>query len=86
MELMNYSYLIITKKWVVILSIFLLQGCVSQIEPVKESAKTWIGFPIKDIKEIITRPRSYASSIGWQEKTYILANGNSVYVEPVRPD
>lgn len=61
-------------------------GCLSQIAPIEEFTKAWIGRPISELKEIRTRSETYASSIGWQEKTYKLDNGNLVYVEPVRPD
>jgi hypothetical protein len=53
---------------------------------VNESAPKWIGRPIKDRQNMMFRSGDYPSSIGWQEKTYTLNNGNWVYVEPVRPD
>lgn len=64
----------------------LSQGCLSQIVSKTEYTKNMIGVPIEKLKEAIARPESYPSSIGWQEKTYTLDNGNWVYVEPVRPD
>lgn len=71
--------------WCFLMLVFLSQSCLSQIASVEKSAKTWIGSPIIDRKDIVARP-GYASRIGWQEKTYQLDNGNWVYVEPVRPD
>jgi len=38
--------------------------------------------PIEETKKLILRLESYASRIGWKEKTYQLNNGNWVYVEP----
>ena len=62
-----------------------LQGCLSQIAPVSKAAPTWIGSPIKDMQNVMSRPGSYASRIGWKQKTYKLDNGNWVFVEPVYP-
>ena len=44
--------------------------------------KVWVGQPIEGIRQRISRKGSYASSIGWEETTYPLDNGNWVYVEP----
>lgn len=60
----------------------LLGGCVSQIPSLKSYLKTGMGLPIAEVQQRMSRPSSYASSIGWQETTYPLDNGNWVYVEP----
>lgn len=75
------------KKLLITTIVLLLSGCVSQIVSVDDSAKTWIGRPLAELKEVIWSRKSstYAERIGWQEKTYSLDNGNLVYVEPVRP-
>ena len=59
-----------------------LCGCVSQILSFKDYRKGWLGRPIEEKKQVTSREGSYASSIGWQETTYPLDNGNWVYVEP----
>lgn len=76
------------KKIIVILVVclfispFFIIGCGSQIVSIDEATKHWVGRPIKELKEILSRRGSYASRIGWKEKNYPLANGNWVYVEP----
>jgi hypothetical protein len=65
---------------------YALNGCVSQIAPLKDSSEQQIGRPFEELKVIITRSESYPSRIGWEEKTYQLESGNWVYIEPVRPD
>jgi hypothetical protein len=65
--------------------VFFLQGCISQITPVSKGAPTWIGSPIKDIQNRMARLGSYATSIGWKEKVYKLDSGNWVFVEPADP-
>jgi hypothetical protein len=67
---------------ILLLLMFLLHGCLSQIAPVDSSSKSWIGHSIAEREAI---PNPYASSIGWKEKIYRLDNGMLVYVEPVRP-
>jgi hypothetical protein len=57
-------------------------GCVSQIVSLDEHTRSWIGHPISEMKEVMARPRSYASRITWKEKIYHLDNGNYVFVEP----
>jgi hypothetical protein len=59
-----------------------LSGCLSQIVSLQDYTKSWVGKPIEEKKRPVLRPESYASRIGWQEKTYTLDNGNWVYVEP----
>jgi len=57
-------------------------GCASQID-IKDHVKNWIARPVEELKQSVKKPDSYASKIGWKETSYPLANGNSVYVEPV---
>lgn len=76
--MLNKKYLLIF-----ILSFF---GCLSQIVSLEQGIKGTVGRPLSELKKMITMPESYASRIGWKEKTYVLDNGNVVYVEPVRPD
>ena len=61
------------------------QGCLSQIVSTREHANSWIGRPVGQLRTVVLRPESYASGIGWKEKTYHLDNGNWVYVEPDSP-
>jgi len=61
---------------------FFVSGCLSQIASIEDYTKGWIGRSIEENKKIGLRPESYASRIGWKEKTYPLPNGNWVYVEP----
>ena len=63
-----------------------LSACVSQIVPLKEHTDSWLGRSIDDYKSMGRRSKTYADQIGWQEKTYQLPNGNTVYVVPVRRD
>lgn len=58
----------------------------SQIPTLKEYGEAAIGLNVAVIRTLIEHPNSYASRIGWQEKTYTLANGHWVYVEPDRPN
>jgi len=60
----------------------LIIGCLSQIVSIEDYTKSGIGRPIEETKELMARPESYASRIGWIEKTYPLPNGNRIYVEP----
>ncbi|MGB4295309.1 MAG: hypothetical protein WBJ16_06735 [Smithellaceae bacterium] len=62
--------------------ILFVSGCLSQIISIEEYTKQGIGMPIEEIKKVVERPQSYASRIGWKEKTYQLGNGNWVYIEP----
>ena len=55
-----------------------------QIEPVPDFARDFVGQPLERYKAIGRRSETYASRIGWQEKTYDLPNGNWVYVAPVK--
>ena len=56
----------------------------SQIPPLKEYADSVVGRDISVVRELVRRPGSHASTVGWQEKTYTLPNGHWVYVEPDR--
>jgi hypothetical protein len=58
------------------------QGCMSQIVSLDEMTRSWVGYPIADVKAAVEGRNSYASRIGWKEKTYPLENGNWVYIEP----
>ncbi len=57
----------------------------SQIPTLKEYGDAVIGQNVAVIRDLVRRPTSRASQAGWQEKTYLLPNGNWVYVEPDRP-
>lgn len=67
---------------VVVFTALLISSCLSQILSIDDYTKSWIGQPIEEKKKPSLRPESYASRIGWKEKTYPLKNGNWVYVEP----
>ena len=56
----------------------------SQIPTLKEYGEACIGLNISVLRDSAKRPTSYASRIGWEEKTYTLANGHLVYVHPDR--
>ena len=61
-----------------------LCGCASQIVSLREYTKNWIGHPIDELKEAVSRPNiwdAYKAKIGWKETTYHLENGNWVWVE-----
>jgi len=62
-----------------------LAGCISQILPINEYAKGWIGAPIEDLITAAHRPQSYPSRIGWKDQQYKL-DGGLVYVFPERED
>jgi hypothetical protein len=67
--------------------VLFLNGCLtSQIVSLEKYAEGWIGQPINELKEVISRSGSYASRIGWQEVAYEPPNGNWVYVQPDRED
>ncbi|MFZ3114660.1 MAG: hypothetical protein WA133_08260 [Syntrophales bacterium] len=62
-----------------VLVIIFLNGC--SIPSIGKYTKSWIGRSIEEKKKGVTGTGSYASRIGWKEKTYPLDNGNWVYVE-----
>lgn len=66
----------------IFISLIFLNGCLSNIASIEDYTKSWIGQPIERKKKPTLSPESYASRIGWKEKTYQLDNGNWVYVEP----
>ncbi len=76
---------IIASMLLILFSVLLFHGCLSQIMSTKERTKAWMGQPIDKLRTAVLRPESYASRIGWKEKTYKLDNGNWVYVEPDSP-
>ena len=56
----------------------------SQIPTLKEYADSLVGRDISVVRDLVQRQGSFASTVGWQEKTYTLPNGHWVYVEPDR--
>lgn len=56
----------------------------SQIPSLEHYASSVVGRNISVVRDLVRRPTSYASTVGWQERTYTLANGHWVYVEPDR--
>ena len=82
---MKYQSILLYRKWSFLLFIVFLYGCASPIY-VNEHAKNWIARPLSELKQAMKSPDSYASKIGWKETTYQLANGNSVYIEPLSED
>jgi len=73
------------KKICFVLFIILLSGCTYEV-PVEDLSNEWISRPLDELKQAMKSPDSYASKIGWQEKTYPIANGYFAYVEPISPD
>jgi hypothetical protein len=57
-------------------------GCSSQIVPLDRHLKGWMGRDIDEMRKMMAMPESYASQIHWKETTYVLPNGNSVFLEP----
>jgi hypothetical protein len=58
----------------------------SQIQTLDEYGKACVGLNISVVRELTKGPNSYATRVGWEEKTYALANGHLVYVQPDRPN
>ena len=75
----------VNRKYILIV-VFIFSGCLSQIVSLEDHAKGWVGRPLEDLKVIVNRPGSYASRIGWKEKTYQSNNGNLIYIEPDHKD
>lgn len=69
-------------KLLILFAVLFVVGCLTPIVSIEDYTKNWIGRPIEETKKLILRLESYASRIGWKEKTYQLNNGNWVYVEP----
>jgi hypothetical protein len=62
-----------------------LAGCsASQVPTLEDYAGSAVGRDIAVVRDLVRRPGSHASTVGWQERTYSLPNGNWVYVEPDR--
>lgn len=72
-------------KWYLALLALLIAGCAHQVT-VEDLTNEWISRPLSELKESMKQPDSYASKIGWHEKTYPLADGYYAFVEPVGPD
>lgn len=69
-----------------LLSVLFTWGCASTSIHVDQHRDEWIARPLSELKEAMSRPGSYASKVKWKETTYPLANGNSVFVEPLGQD
>ena len=64
-----------------------LEACsISQIPTIREYAGGLIGQNVSVVRSLTEGKTSYASRVGWQEKTYPLANGHWIYVQPDRPN
>jgi len=72
-------------QWCLLWVLVVLYGCAGQIQ-VEDHGKAWISRPLSELQEAMNRPDSYASKIGWKETTYPLANGDSVFIEPLADD
>lgn len=82
---MRYRFLPYCMPLFLVVSLVLLGGCASSA-PVSVHSEEWITRPLSELKAAMNQPGSYAAKIGWKEKTYPLANGNIVFVEPYRKD
>jgi len=56
----------------------------SQVPTLAQYADAVVGRNISVVRDLVRRPGSYASTVGWQERTYTLPDGHWVYVEPDR--
>ena len=67
-----------------------LGSCVSQILPVDEWAKGWVGEPVQRLIKLAERPRDPTrdpvAKFLWKPNAYTLSNGNSVYIRQVAKD
>lgn len=70
------------KLWIA--GLLMLSGGCSQIPALDDYASSHVGQNVALVRAQVAAPQSYASRVGWQEKTYGLANGHRVYVEPDR--
>jgi|SRR5208283_2947727 len=84
-EILKYRSVLLFGAVCFLCVIFFLNGCATPVA-VEEHSSQWIARPVAELKQEMNRPDSYASKIGWKETTYSLANGNYVYVEPLRED
>ncbi len=82
---MKIRTILSAEKWYLLLLLVFLAGCAHQIS-VEDLSNEWIARPLSELKQAMKSPDSYASKIGWEEKTYPLANGYFAYVEPISPD
>ena len=73
-------------KWCVVLLASVLLGCASKEVLIENHRNEFIARTISELKQEVKKPDSYASKIGWKERTYKLVNGNYVYVEPLYQD
>lgn|SRR5208283_3241812 len=80
---MKLQLIQLPRLWYFLLFMVLLNGCATQIS-VEDHSREWVARPLSELKQEMNRPDSYASKSGWKETTYPLANGNYVYVEPLR--
>jgi hypothetical protein len=76
---------LLAKKWSFLVLVVLLCGCGARLY-VEEHGNQWISRPLSELQQEMSSPESYASKIQWQEKTYPLANGYYMFVEPLSPD
>jgi hypothetical protein len=59
-------------------------GCVSQIVPFDEAAKSWVGRPVADYEAMGRRSGTYQSRAGLQPRWVALGNGKREFISPVR--
>ena len=71
--------------WMALVFLLSVGGC-APYPTLRGYRNSIMGSPIDHIKELNAREGSYASSIGWKETTYPLANGNWAYVDPYAPN
>lgn len=70
----------------VILFIFAFSyGCAPRVS-VDAHIDDWLSRPLSELRQSMDSPGSYASKIGWKERTYPMANGNYGFVEPYSED
>ena len=55
------------------------------MQGINDFANLAVGRPYEQYRRLQQSPGSYASRIGWQEKSYELPNGNRMYVDPMKP-
>jgi hypothetical protein len=76
---------LLAKNCVFLVLLVLFCGCGARLN-IDEHANQWISRPLSELQQEMSRPESYASKIQWQEKTYPLANGYYMFVEPLSQD
>ncbi len=82
---MKYRPVLLFEALCFLCIIVFLYGCAAPIS-LEEHTRDLIARPLSELKEEMNRPDSYASKTGWKESTYPLANGDFVYIEPLRAD